>query len=85
MDLESSSQSPIITDDVRNERIKRGKCAVLSIFFIGTSIGHIVTIALGVRMLRHCYNVAVVVMILGSVLGFLQVNVIMSVGGMGGR
>lgn len=74
MDPESSSQTAIVTDDVRNERIKKGSIAVLSVIFIGTFIGHIVTIVLGVPMLRHCYNVALVVMILGSVLGMLQVN-----------
>ncbi|KAG4077243.1 hypothetical protein HA402_009872 [Bradysia odoriphaga] len=74
MDPESSSQRAIVSDDndVRNERIKKGKFLVLLIFFVGTSIGHIITIALGVPMLRHCHNVALIVMILGTVLGILQ-------------
>lgn len=76
MDPEISSQRAIITDEnaVREEKIRRGKYAVASIFFIGTFIGHAVTIALGVPMFQHCHNVALVVMIIGSVLGFLQVN-----------
>lgn len=74
--MDSSSQSVIITDenDLRSERIKRGQFVVVSLIFIGTLIGHFVTIALGVPMFKHCYKVALVVMIIGSVLGMLQVN-----------
>ncbi len=77
MDPENISQTAIITDedDLRNVRIKRGTLVVLLLIFVGTFIGHIVTIALGVPMFRHCYNVALVVMIIGSILGVLQVNI----------
>lgn len=76
MDPEFSSQNAIVTetDAIRNERIKKGTFAVVCIFIVGTFIGHIVTIALGIPMLRHCHIVALVVMIIGSVLGLLQVN-----------
>lgn len=77
MDPENISQTAIITDedDLRNVRIKRGTLVVLLLIFVGTFIGHIVTIALGVPMFRHCYNVALIVMIIGSILGVLQVNI----------
>lgn len=76
MDPEFGSQSAIITDEnaIRDERIKKGTYVVAGIFFLGTFIGHAVTIALGVPMFAHCYNVALVVMIIGSVLGYLQVK-----------
>lgn len=77
MDSEFGSQNVIIKDENagRDERIKKGTYVVASLIMIGTFIGHAVTIALGVPMMRHCYYVAVVVMIIGSVLGFLQVKI----------
>lgn len=76
MDSDFNSQSAITTEQNadRNEKIKKGTYVVVFIIFIGTFIGHVVTIALGVPMFRHCYNVALLVMILGSALGLLQVK-----------
>lgn len=73
MDSEYSSQIVFIDETTtRKEKIAKG---ILSIFFVGSFVGNIVTIALGVPMLQHCYNVALVVMIIGSVLGFIQVTI----------
>lgn len=72
MESEFGSQIAIIdSSSTRKEKITKG---IISILFIGTFIGNIVTIALGVPMLKHCYNVALTVMIIGSVLGFIQVT-----------
>lgn len=72
MDPETNSQTAINDErDGRKEMIKKG---IVAIIFIGTFVGHIITIALGVPMFKHCYNVALVVMIIGSVLGFIQVG-----------
>ncbi len=80
MDAESNPQSACIADDgievkVDKVRINQGPIIVNSIFFILAFAGHIVTIVLGVPMFSHCHNVALVVMILGSVFGILQVNI----------
>lgn len=76
MDSDFNSRSAIATEENadRNEKIKKGTYVVMFIFFIGSFIGHALTIALGVPMFRHCYKVALVVMILGSALGLLQVK-----------
>lgn len=80
MDPESNTQSAIITDenDVKGSnkvRINQGPYVMHAIFFIAAIAGHVVTIVLGVPLFTHCYYVALVVMIIGSVLGMLQVNI----------
>lgn len=75
MDPETSSQIAFIDDeDARKVLIKKGTFVVVLLIFVGTFIGHFVTIALGVPMFKHCHNVALIVMIIGSVLGLIQVN-----------
>lgn len=79
MDPESDSQGAIIAHEndvkVTKVRINQGPYWVLAIFFIAAFAGNIVGIVLGVPMFDHCYSVALVVMVLGSVLGLLQVNI----------
>ncbi|KAJ6643893.1 hypothetical protein Bhyg_08858 [Pseudolycoriella hygida] len=76
MDPEFGSQVTIAStsngDASKNKRMENGKYVVASIIFVGNLIGNIVTTAIGVHMISHCYKVAVVVMILGAVLGLLQ-------------
>lgn len=76
--MDSSSQSAIITDEnARDEGSPTRKRIVLGISVIstlGAFIGNIVTIVFGGRMLENCYVVAIVVMIVGGVLGLLQVR-----------
>lgn len=76
MDPEKSSQSVSIPEEnvVPDQRKKRITFVVNVILYIVSFIGQVVTIALGVPMIGHCYIVAVVVMIIGPVLGILQVK-----------
>lgn len=73
MDSEYSSQGATISKEeaIRVQKIKR---VVACVVLVATFVGHVVTIVLGLPMFEHCFNVALVVMVIGAVLGMVQVG-----------
>lgn len=57
----------------KKDKIKKYVRGVFFINLVGNIIGHVITIVLGVPIFKHCYNVALIVMTIGPVLGFIQV------------
>lgn len=72
MDPENYPQIGIV--DERSARKEKVRKAINGIAFILAVVGNGVSIVLGVPMLETCYNVALIVMIIGGILGFIQVK-----------